>query len=438
MSELDLHISVIGQGYVGLQLAVAFSKELPTTGFDIDEIRIRELNRGLDRYRELSRPELDAAGVSFTTSTAALIATDVFIVSVPTPVDANNVPDLTPLRSASRTIGEALRSRESRSNVPLIVYESTVYPGCTEEVCIPEIEDASGQSAGEGFVVGYSPERVNPGDTEHTLATVIKIVSGQSPEVAERVASLYRHVAKAGIHVAESIRVAEAAKVIENVQRDLNISLMNELALLFHSLELDSEAVLRAAGTKWNFLDFRPGMVGGHCIPVDPYYLTFKAQQIGYNPEIVLAGRRLNDSVPTEIANVAAHLLVASGRDLAKARVLVLGATYKEDVRDFRNTPIVSLVGRLTALGMSPVVFDPLADELNLAELKLQPAPNHSIDTRAAYDCVIVAVPHRQFRELSFAQYRELLDRRHHPGVLVDVKGAVANEGADDVLYWRL
>ena len=232
--------------------------------------------------------------------------------------------------------------------------------------------------------------------------------------------------------------MAEAAKVIENVQRDLNISLMNELALLFHSLELDTEAVLRAAGTKWNFLDFKPGMVGGHCIPVDPYYLTFKAQQIGYNPEIVLAGRRLNASVPTEIANVAAHLLVASGRDLAKARVLVLGATYKEDVRDFRNTPIVSLVGRLTALGMSPVVFDPLADELNLAELKLQPAPNHAIDTRAAYDCVIVAVPHRQFRELSFAQYRELLDRRHHPGVVGDVKGAVANEGADDVLYWRL
>ncbi len=347
-------IAVIGLGYVGLPLATAFSKVLPTIGFDINPDRIAELRNGSDRNGELDKASLGAAPLQLTFEPSHLRRASLIIVAVPTPVDKAKQPDLAPLLHASRLIGKNLTAGT------IVVYESTVYPGCTEEVCIPAIERESGLRAGRDFKVGYSPERVNPGDTEHTLETVKKIVAAQDAETSEVLANVYGLVVKAGIHQAPSIRVAEAAKIIENVQRDLNIALMNELAVLFHRIGLDTAEVFKAARSKWNFLPFEPGLVGGHCIPVDPYYLTHKAQEVDYHPDVILAGRRINDSMGVYVAQETLRLLIKSGKVVRGAKTLVLGAAFKENVCDARNTRVAELIQELEGHGVEVVLSDPL------------------------------------------------------------------------------
>ncbi|MBI3743692.1 MAG: nucleotide sugar dehydrogenase [Chloroflexi bacterium] len=339
-------VAVVGLGYVGLPLAVTFAEHLPTIGFDIDEKRIAELSEGNDRNGEIRAEKLRQPRLELSADKRALTRANAILVTVPTPVDSSKRPDLTMVIEASRLVGWSLAQERRNGNglKPVVVYESTVYPGTTEEVCVPILEAASGGKAGRDFLVGYSPERINPGDGLHTLGSIQKIISGQNEECTKIVADLYGLVVKAGLYVAPNIRTAEAAKVIENVQRDLNIALMNELSLLFHKLGLDTQEVIRAAGTKWNFLPFQPGLVGGHCIPVDPYYLTHKALEAGYMPEVILAGRRINDSMGHHISQETVKLLASNGRGIQGARVLILGVTFKENVKDTRNSGAVELI----------------------------------------------------------------------------------------------
>jgi UDP-N-acetyl-D-glucosamine/UDP-N-acetyl-D-galactosamine dehydrogenase len=430
--DLPSQVAIVGLGYVGLPLAIAFSKVMPTIGFDINRDRISELQNGSDRNREIDKAILRDSPLELTSEPSHLRRASLIIVAVPTPVDRAKTPDLSPLTEASRLVGKNLQ-RES-----IVVYESTVYPGCTEEVCIPVLERESGLKSGVDFKVGYSPERINPGDTEHTLETVKKIVAGQDGETSEILARVYGLVVRAGIHRAPDIRVAEAAKVIENVQRDLNIALMNELAVLFHRIGLDTAAVLEAARSKWNFLPFQPGLVGGHCIPVDPYYLTHKAQEIDYHPEVILAGRRINDSMGYYVAQEAVKLLIKSGRVVQSAEILILGASFKEDVGDMRNTRVLELVKELENYGLNVYVHDPLVGTAEMWKLGLRGVQN-PFEVEHRYDAIVLAVPHRIFRDIPPEAYVALLRNHDHPAVLVDIKGVlprVRNEKR--VLYWSL
>jgi len=405
-------LAIIGLGYVGLPLAVAFGRRFPTVGFDINRERIAELERGEDHTREVDPEELRAAEhLSYSADPRALAECNVFIATVPTPVDAHKRPDLTPLFRASETIGKVLKRGD------VVVYESTVYPGATEEECVPILERVSGLRFNKDFYAGYSPERINPGDKQHRLATILKITSGSTPEAADFVDALYRSIVTAGTHRASSIRVAEAAKVIENTQRDVNIALINELALIFGRLGLDTDEVLRAAGTKWNFLPFRPGLVGGHCIGVDPYYLTHKCQEIGYHPEVILDGRRINDNMGLHVANSAVRLMLQRRLHVAGSRVLVLGLTFKENCPDVRNTRVVDIVNELATYGAQVDVHDPwVVAEEAAHEYGITPVA----EVRpGSYDAIVVAVAHEEFRRMG-AQAVHALGKPSH--VVYDVK----------------
>ncbi len=418
------HIGIIGLGYVGLPLAIAFGRILPTLGLDIHAARIEQLRKGCDTSGEASADELASAHLlSLTANADDLRACNVFIITVPTPVDAARRPDLEPLRLASESVARVLKKGD------VVVYESTVYPGCTEEFCLPILERISGMRLHEDFSLGYSPERVNPGDKQRRLADVVKVTSGSSPKAAQFVDDLYRKVIHAGTHLASSIRVAEAAKVIENTQRDVNIALINELAMLFHRLGLDSSEVLAAAGSKWNFLPFRPGLVGGHCIGVDPYYLTYKAQQIGYHPEMILAGRRINDGMGAHVAQRVIKLLGQRGFQLKGARALILGVTFKEDCPDIRNTRVIDIAHELREYGLEVVIHDPVAhpDEV-LHEYNERIA---NALPQGAFATVIIAVAHRQFKAMPVAEFRALCAQN---GVLFDVKSILPRRDVDDRL----
>ena len=405
-------IGVIGLGYVGLPLAVEFGKHFDTTGFDVKAGRIAELKAGRDSTLEVSKSELKSADrLTFTTDLAALKRCQVFIVTVPTPIDDYKRPDLTPLVKASESVGKVLKRGD------VVVYESTVYPGCTEEICVPILERESGLKFNRDFFAGYSPERINPGDKEHRLPTIKKVTSGSNPEVAEFVDKLYSSIITAGTHKASSIKVAEAAKVIENTQRDVNIALINELALIFNRLGIDTQEVLNAAGSKWNFLRFTPGLVGGHCIGVDPYYLTHKAQEIGYHPEMILAGRRLNDNMALYVADQIAKLMASKRIHVNGARALVLGVTFKENCPDIRNSKVVDVVRELQKNGAEVDIYDPWADNAEVKhEYGLKVIRN--FDSRK-YDAAVVAVAHKEFKEMGAEGVRKLCKKSH---VLYDIK----------------
>lgn len=420
--EAGATVAVVGLGYVGLPVAVAFAGVRPTLGFDIDVARIEDLAARHDRTLEVSADELaSAAHLRLTADAAELRDADVFIVTVPTPIDAAKRPDLGPLESASRTVGRALRPGG------VVIYESTVYPGATEEVCVPILEAESGLTLNQDFYVGYSPERINPGDKVHRLPDIRKVTSGSTPEAADAIDALYRSIITAGTHRAPSIRVAEAAKVIENTQRDVNVALINELAVLFGELGIDTQDVLAAAGTKWNFLRFTPGLVGGHCIGVDPYYLTHKAQEVGHHPEVILAGRRINDSMGPHVADQVVLLLARAGRPVSGARVLVLGLAFKENCPDVRNTRVVDIVGRLGEYSIDVTVCDPWVDAAEAkAEYGLALADLGDV-LDAEWDAVVLAVAHEQFADLAGPVRGRLGDG----GVVYDVKGVWPRELVD-------
>ncbi|WP_239494757.1 Vi polysaccharide biosynthesis UDP-N-acetylglucosamine C-6 dehydrogenase TviB [Roseovarius amoyensis] len=417
----EARIAVIGLGYVGLPLAVEFGKRRPIVGFDIKSARIADLRKGHDATREVTPGELAAAdGLTFTDDIEALHGCSVFIVTVPTPIDGHKRPDLTPLLRASETVGRVLGRGD------LVIYESTVYPGATEEDCVPVLERASGLRFNEDFFAGYSPERINPGDKEHRLPMIAKVTSGSTPEAADFVDALYASIITAGTHKAPSIRVAEAAKVIENTQRDLNIALTNELAIIFNRMGIDTQAVLEVAGTKWNFLPFRPGLVGGHCIGVDPYYLTHKAEAIGYHPQIILAGRRLNDGMGAHVAGQLVKEMLRRRIQVNGARVLMLGLTFKENCPDLRNTRVVDVIAGLREYGVEVDVHDPWvdADEAR-AEYGLVPV---SEPRSGSYDGIVLAVAHDQFRKLGAKAIRGF---GRDPHVLYDLKYVLSAGDSD-------
>ncbi len=393
-------LAVIGLGYVGLPLAHAFSKQYKVVGFDIAKWRIDELRSGHDRTLELSDTQVQEAidnGMEFTNKLEDIADCNVYIVTVPTPIDEHKRPDLTPLIKASESIGKVLKQGD------IVIYESTVYPGATEEECVPVLEKVSGLKFNEDFFCGYSPERINPGDKEHTVTKILKVTSGSTPEIGKIVDDLYASVITAGTHLAPSIKVAEAAKVIENSQRDINIAFVNELAIIFNKLGIDTEAVLEAAGTKWNFLPFRPGLVGGHCIGVDPYYLTHKAQEVGHNPEIILAGRRLNDNMGIYVANQVVKLMIKKGQKIEGAKVLVLGITFKENCPDIRNSRVIDVIRELEEFGTDVDVYDPWADPKEVKHeygLDLLPHPE------GTYDAIVLAVAHDKFDDLDLAKLK--------------------------------
>ncbi|MEZ5461172.1 MAG: nucleotide sugar dehydrogenase [Dokdonella sp.] len=422
--EQEIRLAIIGLGYVGLPLAVGFGRKLATLGFDINTHRISELQSHRDHTLEVTAEELRATpNLSFSADQADLRSCNVFIVTVPTPIDDAKRPDLGPLESASRMVGKAIRPGS------VVIFESTVYPGATEEVCVPIIERESGLRFNQDFYAGYSPERINPGDKEHRLESIMKVTSGSTPEVADFVDSLYRRIITAGTHKASSMRVAEAAKVIENTQRDLNIALINELALIFDRLGIDTSEVLAAAGTKWNFLPFRPGLVGGHCIGVDPYYLTHKAQQIGYHPEVILSGRRINDGMGSHIARRVIKHMIQRRLHVANANILVLGLAFKENCPDLRNTRVVDVVDEFRKFHASVEVYDPWvspAEALHEYDLELVGTLENG-----RYDAIVLAVAHHQFVEMGAEHIRAL----GKPGcVLFDVKQVLPREAVDDRL----
>ena len=421
-------IAVIGLGYVGLPVALAFSRKFPTVGFDINTRRVDMLSRGRDDTGEVTEEELGQSRLRFTTSIEDLRGVTFFIVAVPTPIDQNHRPDLRPLVSASETVGKVLEKGA------VVVYESTVYPGVTEEVCAPVLERVSKLKAGVDFKLGYSPERINPGDREHTFERITKVVSGQDGPTLERVANAYGAVVTAGVHRATSIKVAEAAKVIENTQRDLNIALMNELALIFDRLGIRTRDVLDAASTKWNFLRFSPGLVGGHCIGVDPYYLTTKAEELGYQPQVILSGRRINNGVGAYVAQRMMKMLSRAGVPLSQAKVGILGLTFKENVPDLRNSRIPDIVNELTEFGLKPLVHDPMGNpEEALEEYGVQLCEWSQL---AGLDALILAVPHRQYMEMPVSS---LLSLVRDGGVVVDVKSVLDPAVVDRGLhYWSL
>ena len=423
-------IAVVGLGYVGLPLAVEFGRRYRTIGFDLSAAKVRSYRRRVDPTGEVSADDLAAATLfEPTNDPAALKEADFVVVAVPTPVDDAHNPDFSPLVSSSTSVGRNLKSGA------VVVYESTVYPGATEEVCIPILERESGLEWKKDFFVGYSPERINPGDREHTLTRITKVVSGDTPETLERVAQIYGSIITAGVHKASSIKVAEAAKVIENTQRDLNIALMNELSLIFHRIGIDTLEVLHAAGTKWNFLPFRPGLVGGHCIGVDPYYLTFKAEKLGYHPQVILAGRRINDGMGKFIAEQTVKGLVRQGHAVNGAKVVVLGLTFKEDCPDLRNSRVADIIAELEEYHCDVAVHDPLADaEEARHEYGVELTPWDKLPKAHA---VVLAVAHKQFRALAPADFKALMS---NPSVLMDVKSIVdrAAFAGNGIEVWRL
>lgn len=434
--EWNKCIAVVGLGYVGLPLAIEFGKVVRTIGFDVKETRIRELKQGIDSNNETPGSDLKAAHLLEVTADPTRIRDARFIiVAVPTPVTRNKRPDLSCLMSASETVGKNLTAGS------IVVFESTVYPGVTEDICVPILEKHSGLKYGHDFKVGYSPERINPGDTEHTLSNVIKVVSGCDEETLETVACVYSLVVKAGVYKAESIKCAEAAKVIENTQRDLNIALMNELALIFHKMGIDTLAVLKAAGTKWNFIRMYPGLVGGHCIGVDPYYLTYKAEELGYHPQVILAGRRINDGMGKYIAEQTVKMLIEARKTVRGSRVLLLGMTFKENVSDIRNSRVIDIVEELKEYGVELIICDPLADpEAVHEEYKVALTP-YSKDIKA--DAVIIAVNHSRFKDAlttGSIQAHVSAGTNGNRGVVIDVKGMFPANAfdPDSILYWRL
>ena len=414
-------IAIIGLGYVGLPLAVEFGKQRPVIGFDINSKRIAELQAGIDTTLETTTEELaDAVHLSFTTDLADLRSANCYIVTVPTPIDAHKRPDLTPLIKASETVGKVLKAGD------IVVYESTVYPGCTEEDCVPVLERESGLRFNQDFFCGYSPERINPGDKEHRVTTIKKVTSGSTPEIAEVVDALYREIITAGTHKAASIKVAEAAKVIENTQRDLNIALINELAIIFNKMSIDTQAVLEAAGSKWNFLPFRPGLVGGHCIGVDPYYLTYKSEAIGYHPEIILAGRRLNDGMGAYVVSQLIKAMIKKTIQIEGARVLVMGLTFKENCPDLRNTRVVDIVSELKQYNITVDVYDPWVS-VTEAEHEYGITPiQQPLD--GSYDAMILAVAHEEFKQLGAERIRRF---GKADSVLYDLKYLLPADAAD-------
>ena len=421
MKAEDTRIAVIGLGYVGLPLAVEFGKKYLTIGFDVNRSRITALISGHDSTLEVDKAELESAThLSYTTDVDKLKTCNIYIVTVPTPIDIYKRPDLSPLEKASETVGKVL------SKDDIVIYESTVYPGATEEICVPILEKHSGLTFNKNFYCGYSPERINPGDKEHRVTTIKKVTSGSTLEIADKVDALYRSIITAGTHKASSIKVAEAAKVIENTQRDINIALINELALIFRRLGIDTEEVLKAAGSKWNFLPFRPGLVGGHCIGVDPYYLTHKAMEVGYYPEIILAGRRLNDSMGKYVANEIINLMTKKRIQVVDSNILVMGLTFKEDCPDIRNTRVVDVVQELSGFHCNIDVYDPWIDkEESIREFGITPVEQPE---PGKYDAVIIAVAHHQFKSMGITAIRALGKKNH---VLYDIKYILPTEKVD-------
>lgn len=421
MKTKDTRIAVIGLGYVGLPLAVEFGKRYLTIGFDVNRSRITALISGSDSTLEVDKAALESAThLSYTTDVDKLKTCNIYIVTVPTPIDINKRPDLSPLEKASETVGKVL------SKDDIVIYESTVYPGATEEVCVPILEKYSGLTFNKNFYCGYSPERINPGDKEHRITTIKKVTSGSTLEIADKVDALYRSIITAGTHKASSIKVAEAAKVIENTQRDINIALINELALIFRRLGIDTEEVLKAAGSKWNFLPFQPGLVGGHCIGVDPYYLTHKAMEVGYYPEIILAGRRLNDSMGKYVANEIINLMTKKRIQVVDSNILVMGLTFKEDCPDIRNTRVMDVVEELSGFHCNIDVYDPWIDkEESIREFGITPVEQPE---SGKYDAVIIAVAHHQFKSMGTTAIRALGKKNH---VLYDIKYILPVEKVD-------
>ena len=423
-------LSLVGLGYVGIPIAVSFAKKIDVIGFDLNEKKIELYKNGIDPTKEVGDEAIRNTTVEFTSDEAKLREAKFHIVAVPTPVNADHTPDLVPVESASRIVGRNL------SKGSIVVYESTVYPGVTEDICVPILEKESGLVCGKDFKVGYSPERINPGDKVHRLETIVKIVSGMDEETLETVAKVYSLVALAGVHKAESIKVAEAAKVIENSQRDINIAFMNELSIIFHKLGIDTKAVLEAAGTKWNFLKFAPGLVGGHCIGVDPYYLTYKAEEIGYHSQVILSGRRINDSMGQYVTESLIKLMAKSGVPISGAKVAVLGLTFKENCPDTRNSRVVDIIHELHEYGIEPVVCDDVADKGGAErEYGLELTEFEKVNN---CDAVILAVAHDEFKALSMSDYDALY--KNETKILLDVKGILDRKTFESAgyKYWRL
>jgi UDP-N-acetyl-D-glucosamine/UDP-N-acetyl-D-galactosamine dehydrogenase len=421
----QVKIAIVGLGYVGLPLAHAFAEKYQVVGFDINQSRIDELRKGIDRTLELEKSQIEAVKESlfFTAAIDDLHSATIFIVTVPTPIDDSNRPDLTPLIKSSQSIGKVLKRGD------IVIYESTVYPGVTEEVCVPELERASKLTFNVDFFCGYSPERINPGDKEHTVKKILKVTSGSTPEIADQVDELYRSIITAGTHKASSIKVAEASKVIENTQRDVNIALINELALIFDTMGIDTNEVIEAAATKWNFIKLKPGLVGGHCIGVDPYYLTFKAEELGYKPNLILGARQINNGMSKYIAEKTIKCMIDNDKKIKNARVLVLGVTFKENCPDMRNTKVLDIVDELKEYGCIVDIYDPWVDpseEKHHYPVKIIPNP---FIASLRYDAIILAVAHEQFKILNDEEYRSI---SNETPVVIDVKGIVPNP------TWRL
>ena len=421
---MNHNIAVIGLGYVGIPLAVEFGKKYPTVGYDIDKNRIDELLSGFDRTLEMSKEDLSSASsLSYTTEINDIKDCNIYIITVPTPINDKNLPDLTPLIHASNAVGSVLKKGD------IVIYESTVYPGVTEDECVPLLENKSGLKFNVDFFCGYSPERINPGDKEKTLTKILKITSGSTPEIAKIVDNLYASIITAGTYLASSIKVAEAAKVIENTQRDVNIALVNELALIFDAMEISSSEVLEAAGTKWNFLKFKPGLVGGHCIGVDPYYLTFKAQKLGYKPNLILSSRQINNGMSAYIAKKAIKLLVDSDKKIKGSNVLVLGFTFKENCPDLRNTKVIDIVEELEFFGCQVDIYDPWVDHSDMINNYNRELITNPFSSTKKYDAIIVCVAHHQFLEISTNDYQSISDGEP---IILDVKGIIEQPS------WRL
>ena len=423
--EKKSKLAVIGLGYVGLPIALEFAKKISVIGFDISEKRIEMMRNGVDPSNELEKEAFDGCDITFTSSLDVLSEAKFFIVAVPTPVDEHNVPDLTPVKRASETVGKVIKKGD------YAVFESTVYPGCTEEDCLPIIEKLSGLKNVTDFKLGYSPERINPGDKNHTLSSIVKVVSGCDAESLDQIAKVYELVVKAGVHRASSIKVAEAAKIIENTQRDLNIALMNELSIIFNMMNINTYEVLEAAGTKWNFLKFQPGLVGGHCIGVDPYYLTYKASELGYDAEVILAGRNINDNMAKYVAKTVVQHLIKNAGDVKKSKVLVMGATFKENVSDIRNSKVADVVKALQSYYVNVEVADPHADS---DELRHEYGFGLTDKIASDYDAVIITVPHNHYKDLD-EKYYAGITKPH--ALIADLKGIYRNK-ITNLNYWSL
>src|SRR5436190_2370166 len=418
-------LAVIGLGYVGLPIALEFAKKIKVIGFDINAQRVEMMRNHIDPSKELEASDFEGCDIEFTNDLDVLRQASFFIVAVPTPVDEHNVPDLIPVQRASESIGKVIKKGD------YVVFESTVYPGCTEEDCVPIIEKISGLKMVEDYKIGYSPERINPGDKEHTISSIVKVVSGCSPESLETIAKVYELVVKAGVHKASSIKVAEAAKIIENTQRDLNIALMNELSIIFDKMNINTYEVLEAAGTKWNFLKFQPGLVGGHCIGVDPYYLTYKSKKLGYNSQVILAGRFINDAMAGYVARRILQYIIQSNGNVKDAKVLVMGATFKENVSDIRNSKVADVIKELKAFSLNVHVTDPYAESEELKhEYGFELTQNLSND----YDAVIITVPHNDYKNLDDAYFASIT--KPH-AVIADIKG-IYRDRISSRKYWSL